>query len=165
MSEFEFGDAGFPLDACHALVEVVAASGSSSRVKGTRRVALRVKVLESSKNNIGEVSPFIDNWVSPKLTGKINGLAKACGQNPPASHWFESNPPDSINPNDPGDTNFVDWAKGFKGAKFLAKVEVKIQEGYDPKNRLVAHHPATDENLAKWRKRFVKYEEASSGGF
>ena len=77
MVDFEYGDAGFPLDSCHALVEVFAASGSSSSKKGTRRLSLRLRVLESSKDNIGEVSPFIDNWVSPKLTGKINGLAKA----------------------------------------------------------------------------------------
>ncbi len=165
MSEIEFGDAGFPVDPCWAYVEIVAAGGKSSSKKGTRSVAIRVKVLESSQDNIGEVSTFMDNWISPKLTGKVNGFAKACGQPFPESHWFEPNPPDSINPADPGDTEFVTYARKFKGAKFLAKIKVEVQKGYDPKNSLDATYEPTEDNLIKWRKRFVKTQEATSGGF
>jgi len=159
--DIQFGDAGFPLDPCWALVEVFAASGSASSKKGTRRLALRLRVLESSAENAGEVSPFIDNWLSPKLVGKMKGLCKAAGQSYPKDEWYEANPPDSFNTDDPEDSKFKNWAAEFKGAQFLAKIAVEKQEGYSDKNSLKAHFPADDKTLAKWRTKFVKASESS----
>lgn len=158
------GDLGFPLENQYALVEFAAVKGKASSKKKTRSLGVKLKVLRSSISEVGNTA-WTDNYLSEKLMGRMRELAKDCGQSAPKEEW--SNPVADFDTDDPGDSAFMSWCDGFKGVKLLCKIRKEEQDGYDDKNSIGAFEAATEDNLAKWDKRF-KYpnkEEASSGGF
>jgi len=170
MSGETWGDGGFPLNNQHAFVEIIATKGKASKVKGTRTAGLRIKILKSSINEIGN-SAWTDNYLSGKMFDKMKSMAKACKQPAPNEDW--KYPVPEFNTSDLADKAFTDWVDGFKEAKLLVQVQFEVGGDnpnggkYPDKNTIGDFAEPTEELLKKWDSKF-KYtneEEASSGGF